>query len=342
MAPIVRFPWGGHRDSVKSVSDETASQDSSDEAAGDPQERSALPEGFAQRFAEHLSAIQTAAVTGEAQAPRSRPTVMVMAFEGWNDAGAAASSAVRAVGQACGAELIGKVEDEGYYDYQFSRPKIRSTGGHREIIWPSTKIYRARPPRAAVDLLLVHGVEPSFRWQAFTADLLTRAAENDVSGIILVGALLADVPHTRPIPASLSSEDAALQEILDIDEPTYEGPTGIVGVLAHTAAQAGLPAVSLWAAVPHYVGQAPSPKAQLAIMRELEDLLGLTLDESEVVEDAEAWERGVDDLAEEDAEIADYVKRLEEATDTSNLPEASGEAIAQEFERYLRRRKRPE
>lgn len=322
--------------------DET-SADGTDPGAELPAGEGSVPEGFAQRFAEHLRATQSAAATGEeGQRAGARPTVMVMAFEGWNDAGAAASSAVRAVGQACGAELIGKVEDEGYYDYQFSRPKVRSTGGHREIIWPSTKIYRARPARAAVDLLLVHGVEPSFRWQAFTADILTRAAENDVSGIVLVGALLADVPHTRPIPASLSSEDVALQEILEIDEPSYEGPTGIVGVLAHTAAQAGLPAVSLWAAIPHYVGQAPSPKAQLAIMRELEDLLGLTLDESEVAEDAEAWERGVDDLAEEDTEIADYVKQLEEATDTTNLPEASGEAIAQEFERYLRRRKPPE
>ena len=327
---------------MRFVSDETQPEESLPEDLGtspSPGE-SSVPEGFAERFAAHLRATHTVAASGEHSS--SRPTVMVMAFEGWNDAGAAASSAVRAVGQACGAELIGKVEDEGYYDYQFSRPKVRSTGGHREIVWPSTKIYRARPAHAAVDLLLVHGVEPSFRWQAFTADILTRAAENDVSGIILVGALLADVPHTRPIPASLSSEDVQLQEILEIDEPSYEGPTGIVGVLAHTAAQAGLPADSLWAAIPHYVGQAPSPKAQLAIMRELEDLLGLTLDESEVAEDAEAWERGVDDLAEEDTEIADYVKRLEEATDTTNLPEASGEAIAQEFERYLRRRKPPE
>ncbi|HIX00471.1 MAG TPA: PAC2 family protein [Candidatus Nesterenkonia stercoripullorum] len=266
---------------------------------------------------------------------------MVIAFEGWNDAGGAASSAVHTLGQAVDAQLIEKIDDERYYDYQFTRPKVRKTGSHREIVWPSTRIYRARPDSSDVELLLVTGVEPSFRWQEFVADLLTRAAQLHVDAIVVVGALLADVPHTRPIPTSLSGEDEQIQELLSIDEPTYEGPTGIVGVLAHTAYQAGVPAVSLWAAVPHYVGQAPSPKAQLALVRQLEDLLGLTLEADDVAEDAEAWERGVNDLAEDDAEIGDYVKQLEEATDTTTLPEASGEAIAQEFERYLRRRRPP-
>lgn len=303
------------------------------------------PDGPAQsidravRLAEHLRSISADSAAGS-----SRPTVMVLAFEGWNDAGGAASSAVRSVAQALGAELVEKVSDEEYYDFQFSRPRIVNNAGHREIIWPSTTILRASPPAAEFDLLFVHGVEPSFRWQAYTADLLTRAAEHEVSAVVLVGALLADVPHTRPIPASFSSEDFQLRQILEIDEPTYEGPVGIVGLLAHTAHQAGVPSVSLWAAVPHYVGQAPSPKAQLALMRRLEELLGLPLDPAEaeeVAEDAAAWERGVDDLAEDDSEIADYVKRLEEATDTTNLPEASGDAIAEEFERYLRRRRRP-
>ncbi len=275
----------------------------------------------------------------------SRPTVMVLAFEGWNDAGGAASTAVRTVAQAFGADLVEKLTDEEYYDFQFSRPKIARTAAGREIVWPSTTILHASPANGEFDLLFVHGVEPSFRWRAYTADLLTKAAEHDVDAVVLVGALLADVPHTRPIPASFSSEDSDIQDLLDIDEPTYEGPVGIVGVLAHTAYQAGIPSLSLWAAVPHYVGQAPSPKAQLALMRKLEELLGVPLDPhqaEEISEDAAAWERGVDDLAEEDAEIADYVKRLEEATDTTNLPEASGDAIAEEFERYLRRRKPPE
>ncbi|WP_245554905.1 PAC2 family protein [Nesterenkonia alba] len=277
----------------------------------------------------------------EGGSPR-RPTVMVMAFEGWNDAGGAASAAVRAIAQALNAEVVEKLTDEEYYDFQFSRPKVVRNAGHREIVWPSTTILKASPARSEFDVLFVHGVEPSFRWQSYTADLLTKAAEYSADAVVLVGALLADVPHTRPIPASFSSEDESVREELDVEEPTYEGPVGIVGVLAHTAYQAGIPSVSLWAAVPHYVGQAPSPKAQLALMRKLEEILGISLETSEVADDAAAWERGVDELAEEDAEIADYVKRLEEATDTTNLPEASGEAIAEEFERYLRRRRPPQ
>lgn len=271
-----------------------------------------------------------------------RPRIMVMAFEGWNDAGGAASAAIRTVASSLDADVVEKLTEEEYYDFQFSRPKIVRSQGHREIIWPSTTILRAEETGGEFELLFVHGVEPSFRWQSYTADLLTKAAEYDVDAVVLVGALLADVPHTRPIPASFSAEDEDLQEALDVDAPTYEGPTGIVGVLAHTAYQAGIPAISLWAAVPHYVGQAPSPKAQLALMRKLEELLGFGLESGEVAEDAAAWERGVDELAEEDSEIGQYVKRLEEATDTTNLPEASGDAIAEEFERYLKRRRPPE
>lgn len=293
----------------------------------------------AELLAAHLRANQDEDSSGD-----QRPTVMVLAFEGWNDAGGAATSAVRTVAQALDAELVEKLTDEQYYDFQFSRPRVVNGSGGREIIWPSTTMLRAAGAQGEFNLLFVHGVEPSFRWRAYTADLLTTAAEHDVAAVVLVGALLADVPHTRPIPASFSTEDDQLRELIDIEEPTYEGPVGIVGVLAHTAYQAGIPAISLWVAVPHYVGQAPSPKAQLALMRKLEEILGVTLDPQEaeeIAEDAAAWERGVDDLAEEDAEIADYVKRLEEATDTTNLPEASGEAIAQEFERYLKRRRRP-
>lgn len=291
-------------------------------------------------FAAHLR--ELAATNGSGD---GKPTVMVLAFEGWNDAGGAASASVRTLAQTLGAELVDKLTDEEFYDFQFSRPKVVRNPSGREIIWPSTTIMRAAPESSEFNLLFVHGVEPSFRWQSYTADLLTRAAEYDVAAVVLVGALLADVPHTRPIPASFSSENEQLRELLDIDEPTYEGPVGIVGVLAHTAYQAGIPGISLWAAVPHYVGQAPSPKAHLALVRKLEELLDLPLDPQEtgeIAEDAAAWERGVDDLAEEDEEIADYVKRLEEATDTTNLPEASGDAIAEEFERYLRRRKPPE
>ena len=155
---------------------------------------------------------------------------------------------------------------------------------------------------------------------------------------MLVGALLADVPHSRPIPVTATSDDDDLRERLNLDSSEYEGPIGIVGVLAELALLAGLPTISLWAAVPHYVAQSPSPKAQLALLNRIEELLQAPFDTHELSEDAQAWERGVDELATEDPEIAAYVRQLEEAKDTVDLPEASGESIAREFERYLKRR----
>ncbi len=156
--------------------------------------------------------------------------------------------------------------------------------------------------------------------------------------VVTLGALLADTPHTRPIPVTGTVTDPSLAESLNLEISTYEGPTGIVGVLQAACGRVGLPAISVWAAVPHYVAQPPCPKATLALLRKVEDLLDLAIPLGDLPEDARAWERGVDELAAEDEEIAEYVQTLEEARDTADLPEASGEAIAQEFERYLRRR----
>ena len=189
-----------------------------------------------------------------------------------------------------------------------------------------------------MDVIFVQGTEPSYNWRAYTAELLVHAEALHVDYVILVGALLADVPHSRPIPVSASTDDDALRERMNLEASQYEGPVGIVGVLAEVSLLAGLPTVSLWAAVPHYVAQAPSPKAQLALLHRIEDLLQVPLDTQELVEEADAWERGVDELATEDPEIAAYVRQLEEAKDTADLPEASGESIAREFERYLKRR----
>ncbi|MEO5993115.1 MAG: PAC2 family protein, partial [Arthrobacter sp.] len=186
--------------------------------------------------------------------------------------------------------------------------------------------------------IFVQGTEPSYKWRAYTAELLVHAEALNADYVILVGALLADVPHSRPIPVSTSTDDPALRERMDLEASQYEGPVGIVGVLAEVALLAGLPTVSLWAAVPHYVAQAPSPKAQLALLHRIEELLQVPLDTQDLVEESDAWERGVDELATEDPEIAAYVRQLEEAKDTADLPEASGESIAREFERYLKRR----
>ncbi|MDO4254742.1 MAG: PAC2 family protein [Kocuria sp.] len=268
-----------------------------------------------------------------------RVKVLVAAFEGWNDAGDAATDAVKMLAEHYGAREVCEVPADEYYDFQYSRPRIvRSASGESKLVWPSAKLSTATVDGTNLDLVLLHGWEPSYRWKRFCAEILEQAAAMDVDFVVMLGALLADVPHTRPLPVSVTSDTVELQDELDVSGAEYEGPVGIVGVLSHLAAMAGIPTVSLWAAVPHYVGQSPSPKAQLALAHKLEDLLNLRLPLDELAEDAEAWERGVNELAAEDPDVAAYVTKLEEAKDTADLPEASGDAIAQEFERFLRRR----
>jgi len=268
-----------------------------------------------------------------------RITVMLAAFEGWNDAGEAASDALRYLNKLWGGKKVASIDADEYYDFQFTRPTVRRTAsGERKIKWPSTRIYKASAPGTNVDVIFIQGTEPSYKWRAYTAELLVHAEALHVDYVVLVGALLADVPHSRPIPVSTSTDDSALRERLNLEASQYEGPVGIVGVLSEVSLLAGIPTVSLWAAVPHYVAQAPSPKAQLALLHRIEELLQVPLDTHELAEEAEAWERGVNELATEDPEIAAYVRQLEEAKDTADLPEASGESIAREFERYLKRR----
>ncbi len=273
--------------------------------------------------------------------PDRRVTIMLAAFEGWNDAGEAASDALKFMGRYWGSEKVASIDADEFYDFQFTRPVVsRNAQGRRKIKWPTTRISKAPVPETNVDLILVHGVEPSYKWRAYTAELIASAKELNVDCIILVGALLADVPHTRPIPVTVTSDDDLVRENLDIEPSTYEGPIGIVGVLSEVGLLADIPTLSLWAAVPHYVGQSPSPKAQLALLNRLEEMLHLSLDMHVLVEESEAWERGVDELAIEDPEVAAYVRQLEEAKDTADLPEASGESIAREFERYLKKRRK--
>ena len=273
--------------------------------------------------------------------PHRRTTVMLVAFEGWNDAGEAASDALKYVGRFWGSEKIATIDADEFYDFQFTRPMIkRNDAGKRRIKWPTTKISRATVPDSPIDLILVHGVEPSYKWRAYTAELVATAKELGVDCMILLGALLADVPHSRPIPVTVTSDDPQVREGLQVEPSTYEGPIGIVGVLAEVGLLADIPTMSVWAAVPHYVGQSPSPKAQLAILNKLEELLQESLEIQVLVQEAEAWERGVDELAVEDPEVAAYVRQLEEAKDTVDLPEASGESIAREFERYLKKRRK--
>jgi len=265
--------------------------------------------------------------------------VLIAAFEGWNDAGEAATGAVEHLEQVWGAVPLTSIDPDDYYDFQVNRPMVGvEEGDERGITWPTSRFSWARIPGASRDVVLLRGIEPNMRWRAFTAEILALAADLGVEMVVTLGALLADAPHTRPIPVTGTVTDPALGRQLDLEMSRYEGPTGIVGVLQDAAAKVGLPSVSLWAAVPHYVAQPPSPKATLALLRRVEDLLDLSVELGELPEDARAWEHGVDELAAEDTEVAEYVRSLEEAKDTAELPEASGEAIAREFERYLRRR----
>ena len=264
--------------------------------------------------------------------------VMLCAFEGWNDAGDAASGAVLHLEEVWSATQIAEFDPEDYYDFQVNRPEVTFDDGVRAVSWPTTRLSVARIPLATRDVVLVHGIEPSMRWRSFTQELLTAARDLGVEMVVTLGALLADSPHTRPVPVSGTSSDAGLSLRLGYEPSTYEGPTGIVGVLQDACAQAGIPAVSLWAAVPHYVAQPPCPKATLALLARIEDLLDVPVPLGDLPEESRAWQIGVDELAAEDDEIAAYVRTLEEAVDTAELPEASGDAIAREFERYLRRR----
>ena len=270
--------------------------------------------------------------------PELRDPVMIAAFEGWNDAGEAATAAVEHLAEVWNAEPIAAIDPEDYYDFQVNRPRVVLEDGQRRISWPTTRILLATSTSMDRDVILVQGIEPSTRWRSFTIELLEFAQQMGVGTFITVGALLADVPHTRPIPITVTSDHEDVIHRFDLEPSKYEGPTGIVGVLADAATQAGLPSLSVWAAVPHYAGGTPSPKATLGLVSRIEELLDTTLPHADLSDQARAWEHGVDELAESDDEVAEYVQSLEQAQDTAELPEASGEAIAREFERYLRRR----
>jgi proteasome assembly chaperone (PAC2) family protein len=265
--------------------------------------------------------------------------VAIAAFEGWNDAGEAATDAVSHLLTAWRAELLATIDPEDYYDFQVNRPHVGfDADGLREISWRTTSFWHCMATPVARDVVLVTGIEPNLRWRSFTAELLDYLTDTGVTTLVTLGALLADVPHTRPVPITGISSDPELAERHSLEPSRYTGPTGIVGVLQEMAQRRGVATLSYWAAVPHYVAQAPNPKGTLALLGQLEDLLGAAVDLRGLPEEAKAWERGVDEMASGDTDVADYVRSLEEERDTADLPEATGDAIAREFERYLRRR----
>jgi PAC2 family len=267
--------------------------------------------------------------------------VAIAAFEGWNDAAEAASGLVNHLGIAWASTPIAAIDPDDFYDFQVNRPVIDVVGGKTErLVWPTTRLSVARADSTGLsrDIVLVHGVEPNMRWRGFTDELIAGFTELGVEMVILLGALLADSPHTRPVPVQVSGSSSQLLRGVGSEPVDYKGSSGIVGVLQYSCAAADIPTVSLWASVPHYVAQPPSPKVTLALLRSVEDTLDMSLPQADLPEEARAWERGVDELAQQDSDVAEYVRTLEEAKDATDLPEASGDAIAREFERYLRRR----
>jgi hypothetical protein len=263
--------------------------------------------------------------------------ILVVAFEGWNDAGEAASSAVRALRDALGLETISRVDPEDYFDFQYTRPTVGTDGdGNRVLSWPEVAVSGPADDSHGVHVLL--GVEPSRGWRTFCDEIMETAIAQGITGIVMLGALLADVPHTRPISVVATSEDADIRREFELERSSYEGPVGILSVLADTAAKQGIPTLSVWASVPHYVHNAPSPKATLALVEKLETLVDAEIPRGDLEDEAKAWETGIDALADDDDDMASYIEQLEQARDAVDSPEASGDAIAEEFERYLRRR----
>ncbi|HKG16219.1 MAG TPA: PAC2 family protein [Solirubrobacteraceae bacterium] len=273
-----------------------------------------------------------------------RAPALVCAFKGWNDAADAASTALKFVGSSLGAERFAAIDPDEFFDFQATRPKIRLIEGRtREVVWPEVEIYEARVPRAPRDLVLLAGAEPSMRWRGFCSLVVELSEALGVQMVVTLGALLADVPHTRPVTITGLASDERLVERLGLRSSSYEGPTGIVGVLHSSCAQSGLPSASLWAAVPHYVAAAPNPKAALALVRKLEGLVGVSVDASELEESSAEYERQVNLAVQSDPDVQAFVERLEQAAEDSEteigpgqMP--SGDTIAREFQRFLRQR----
>jgi proteasome assembly chaperone (PAC2) family protein len=272
--------------------------------------------------------------------PELTEPVLVGAFEGWNDAGDAATSAVEHLELIWDARPLAAVDPDDYYDFQVNRPTVSLVDGvQRRIEWPTTRFSVCRPPGSETDVVLMRGVEPNMRWRGFCEEILELVRELGVQTVVSLGALLSDTPHTRPTPVTGTAYDGKSATRYGLERSRYEGPTGIVGVLQDACVRGGIPAISFWAAVPHYVSQPPNPKATLALLHRVEEVLDVPVPLGTLPEQADEWQKLVDEMASEDAEVTEYVRSLEERDGNGDLAQASGETIAREFERYLRRRR---
>jgi proteasome assembly chaperone (PAC2) family protein len=271
-----------------------------------------------------------------------RAPAIICAFSGWNDAGDAASTALTFIGESLGAERFARIDPEDFYDFQATRPQISfDTDRRRVITWPGVEIFAVRVPRAPRDLILVQGPEPSMRWSSFCQHIIDLAEALGTQLVVTIGALLADVPHSHPVSITGLASDTALVEKLAVAETTYEGPTGIVGVLHTACCDAGLPSASLWAAIPHYVAAAPNPKAALALVRKIESLVAVSVDATDLENATMDYERQVTKAVQSDPDVQAFVEKLEEAAESETPPLTpadlpSADSIASEFQRFLR------
>ncbi|MDH3680775.1 MAG: PAC2 family protein [Acidimicrobiia bacterium] len=271
-----------------------------------------------------------------AERPELRDPIMIAAFEGWGDAGDAATTAARHVRDRLGGETFAEIDPEPFYDFATTRPFVRLDDGERHIDWPANEFAAIQLPKAKRDLLILVGIEPQLRWRTFTREIVSMIDEFDVKLVVSLGALIADVVHSRPATVYSSGYDAELNERLDLEPSTYEGPTGIVGVLHDALRVHGTGSVSLWGTIPGYVPNATSPKAALALVERVSQLLDLSIPTTALEIGAAAYERQISELVDDNDETRAYVAQLEETYD-SMRPE-SGAALIEELEEYLRDR----
>jgi len=273
--------------------------------------------------------------------PDLRRPVLVAAFRGWNDGGQGATLGGGYLAKQWGAESFAEIDPENFYDFQAVRPNVSLEDGlTRKLEWPSNTFLHAPIPGLDRDAVILLGVEPNLRWKTYTALVLGLVQELEVELVVTLGSLLADVPHTRPAPVSAAASDPSLVDELGVEASRYEGPTGILGILLDACRQEGIPSVSLWAAVPHYVSLAPSPRAALALCRRLGELIGTDIDVAELEQAAEEYNEQVSEAVTSDAETAAYVEELERRVDMMEAAEElpSGESLAAELTRFLRER----
>ena len=273
--------------------------------------------------------------------PELRRPVLVAAFRGWNDGGQGASLGAGYLAKQWGASRFAEIDPESFYDFQATRPQVSlEEGMTRKLDWPDNGFFHAEIPGTGRDAVILLGTEPNLRWRSFSELVLGLAKDFDVERVVTFGSLLADVPHTRPAPVTGSATDQQLIDELGLERSRYEGPTGIVGVLLDACRRAEISSLSLWAAVPHYVSLAPSPRAALALCERLGSLLGASFDTSELQELSETYATQVSQAVASDAETAAYVEELEQRSDDLAQQDISGETLAAELTRFLRDRER--